>query len=574
MESSGNAYLGEGRYAHLTSTLENRLALVAGGILLLMLATRLLSGLLGSSKKTPRGDTIPLAPYWIPLLGHVPQFFFFRGSFFSWARERYSNGAFALNMFGTTHNVIFKPSLGKMLMDQKNEIVDSHSTSRYIMTAIFAWPKTQLDVYDIALPDFLEAYRHLNTNPGLSKIVDVTVAQLRKNINNLVTFSPSMVDQTWWERTSNAKSISLPGGEQAEEIDLYRLVKDFVGHTAIPSVLGTDFVDNNPEMWSDFWQMDNGFMFLATGLPRWVPIPALTSSVIARRRLVDILKRYEIALDKWTKGEDAGNEWGNLDNVSDLMKARCGIYQKHNLSIEARAAVDLALMWATNANSNPLIFWILCRVYSDSELLEQIRKEVRPYVKVRIPKQEFAIPESPILEDIEHESLTEKCPLLKAAYVESMRLDTAVWSFKIMKEDLTVAGRGKGADSDRFLVEKGTFCHVAHELHHRNPAFYEDPEVWRVDRHIKYEPTKDGGKGEGKADMGTVRPYGGGHSMCKGRQFAFREILMFTATIFTFWDMEPAKGGEWRMPKPVQLTGTNGIKGEMRVRLKRREIPQ
>lgn len=60
--------------------------------------------------------------------------------------------------------------------------------------------------------------------------------------------------------------------------------------------------------------------------------------------------------------------------------------------------------------------------------------------------------------------------------------------------------------------------------------------------------------------------------MCKGRAFALKEILIFTATIFTFYDMDPAKG-EWKVPRAAKGIGTNPIKGDMRVRIKRRRMP-
>lgn len=62
--------------------------------------------------------------------------------------------------------------------------------------------------------------------------------------------------------------------------------------------------------------------------------------------------------------------------------------------------------------------------------------------------------------------------------------------------------------------------------------------------------------------------------MCKGRQFALKEILIFSASIFTFWDMEPARSGGWKIPAGTKATGTNGINGEMRVKIKRRSIPK
>ena len=72
----------------------------------------------------------------------------------------------------------------------------------------------------------------------------------------------------------------------------------------------------------------------------------------------------------------------------------------------------------------------------------------------------------------------------------------------------------------------------------------------------------------------TVGITGGGQSMCKGRFFAQKEALVFTAVIATFWDMEAAGGGAWKLPRPKNATGTKTTNDDVRVWIKRRALPQ
>jgi len=44
-------------------------------------------------------------------------------------------------------------------------------------------------------------------------------------------------------------------------------------------------------------------------------------------------------------------------------------------------------------------------------------------------------------------------------------------------------------------------------MHHKDPAYWIEPEVWRADRHVVYK-TDDNGDKQKTADMGTVRAYG------------------------------------------------------------------
>jgi hypothetical protein len=48
---------------------------------------------------------------------------------------------------------------------------------------------------------------------------------------------------------------------------------------------------------------------------------------------------------------------------------------------------------------------------------------------------------------------------------------------------------------------------------------------------------------------------GGGSSMCKGRQLALQEVLLFTAAIVAMWEISPAKGVAWETPKKRRATG-------------------
>ena len=119
------------------------------------------------------------------------------------------------------------------------------------------------------------------------------------------------------------------------------------------------------------------------------------------------------------------------------------------------------------------------------------------------PKQEFPVPEAPRLENVDMQGLCEKCPLLKSCYIESLRLDTASWSLKVVNQDFELKPKGD-KEAQALLLKKGEYVHVAHDLHNTDPSVFENPNVWKADRHVKYDA-------DGKmlsADLGTIRPYG------------------------------------------------------------------
>jgi len=48
--------------------------------------------------------------------------------------------------------------------------------------------------------------------------------------------------------------------------------------------------------------------------------------------------------------------------------------------------------------------------------------------------------------------------------------------------------------------------------------------------------------------------------------------MLVPAIIITFWDIEAAGGGPWKMPRSVRAAGTNGAKDDVRVWMKRRQM--
>jgi hypothetical protein len=66
---------------------------------------------------------------------------------------------------------------------------------------------------------------------------------------------------------------------------------------------------------------------------------------------------------------------------------------------------------------------------------------------------------------------------------------------------------------------------------------------------------------------------GGGHSMCKGRAFAFKEIMLFSAAIISMWEIDSVDGGEWKMPRHRKATAVYNTDDSTRVWIKQRKLP-
>lgn len=100
-----------------------------------------------------------------------------------------------------------------------------------------------------------------------------------------------------------------------------------------------------------------------------------------------------------------------------------------------------------------------------------------------------------------------------------------------------------------------------------DPRLWKDPTTFDPYRFL-VEDENDPGKM--RAEMGLLSSFGGGTSICKGRFFAEREVLLFAAGLIATWDFQPVEGS-WEMPgKFYSGTGSANPKTNVRVRMTRR----
>ncbi|KAK5001757.1 hypothetical protein LTR39_006870, partial [Cryomyces antarcticus] len=134
--------------------------------------------------------------------------------------DAYAQGVFALKIFGTTHNLIYSPSLAQSLLSQKESVAAHHDVSWCIMKQVFGFPARLEKEYNVALHPILAAYQHLLKEPYLGDMLGVTVRNLEQSIPDLVTFTSSIVDQAPWERGVDVRVLQGTDGQQTVEVSL------------------------------------------------------------------------------------------------------------------------------------------------------------------------------------------------------------------------------------------------------------------------------------------------------------------------------------------------------------------
>ena len=230
-------------------------------------------------------------------------------------------------------------------------------------------------------------------------------------------------------------------------------------------------------------------------------------------------------------------------------------------------------MNSMNANANTLCFWMIMRILADPTLTQQVRDEVKPHVPITQLEPILGMQSPPRLK-ISSEGLATRCPLFKACYLEALRLDSAPCSVKTVQQDFVISeslGETRGGSApETYVLRAGSYVDIPYDVHQMDPRYYPHPDVYDPRRFLVPSDVP----GEGPAvHAGTLRPYGGGHSMCKGRNFAEPECLVFVAGVLTLWDIEPANPTKaWAIPRRTKATAVALPASEVRVRIRRRRL--
>lgn len=257
---------------------------------------------------------------------------------------------------------------------------------------------------------------------------------------------------------------------------------------------------------------------LATGLARWFPYPPLTRARLAVARIISALTTYEHELLKLDNGRETSSEWHDLDSISPLARSRHEIYNKNSLNASARAACDAEMLFHDSA-STPPIYWLLLHIYADPSLLSNIRSETKQYVSLSSPSPDFAYQESIQITHIDTSSLVsaEKCPLLFSTFLEVQRMYTAPWSSRYIPQDLLLVDRFRSSTKG-YMIQGGTYAHVAHGLCQMDGMRYKAPSVFKADRFLSTEQGFDGADEKdilraSVADLGAIDPLGEFHTL-------------------------------------------------------------
>ncbi|XP_063159360.1 5-beta-cholestane-3-alpha,7-alpha-diol 12-alpha-hydroxylase-like [Candoia aspera] len=296
------------------------------------------------------------------------------------------------------------------------------------------------------------------------------------------------------------------------------------------------------KMFEDFQQFDQFF-----------PQMVLSSLDPQSKKEVQRLRSYFwdlLSVEKLYKRENISG-W-ILDQ--DHTMAEVGMTEK------MRSRVQLLLLWASQANTGPAIFWLLAYLLKYPEAMKAVRGEVEQ--ALRETGQEGK-PLNLSLKAI-------KTPLLDSTVEEVFRLKAGSSVFRSVMEDVNL----EMDDGREYTLRKGDHLLLFPFLGlHMDPEIYPEPHTFKYDRFLSPDGVRKEFFKNGKKLKTRIMPFGGGPSMCPGRFFAVSEMKIFAILMLTHFDMELVNVEEELPPSAENRTGigtshpTHDIKFKYRLRL-------
>ncbi|KAM3930636.1 24-hydroxycholesterol 7-alpha-hydroxylase isoform 2-T2 [Leptodactylus fuscus] len=203
---------------------------------------------------------------------------------------------------------------------------------------------------------------------------------------------------------------------------------------------------------------------------------------------------------------------------------------------------SLLLLWASQANANPITFWSLAFMVSDPEVYRKVMNEVTS-VFGEAGQQPLNITEGELA----------KLPFLKSCILEAIRLRSPGAITRKVLQPLQVYN---------YEIPAGDLLMLSPYWLHRDPKHFPEPHMFRPERWKKANLEKN-------VFLDGFVAFGGGKFQCPGRWFALTEIqillvLMLYKYEFQLLDPVPKQSN-------LHLVGTQQPDGPCRVRFRQRK---
>ncbi|KAF2996349.1 hypothetical protein E8E14_000155 [Neopestalotiopsis sp. 37M] len=346
-----------------------------------------------------------------------------------------------------------------------------------------------------------------------------------------------------FQRFFGEQLSTFPAGEWVD-VQVMDFMKHSMSTAATCSLLGTRLLEINPGFIDAFWKFEKHVEPLAFGLPHWLNRSAVRARDEFRVMCLNWYKTADHEFDWDRVNMDGEDEWEPVFG-SRVSRGLSQWIKSFDFGPKSISGIYALFVFGLQSNTIVICTWVMMEIIKDPDLLLDVRQEVQQ-ASVRDSTGDSLSPEK-----------LASLPLLQSLYTEALRVHVSILITRTSVEPVTIDGYNLPAGS---IFQAPT--HVTHfdeaiwgEQHH--PA----SEFWAY-RHIKEVETRNDAGESAKERVfslsgraGSFFPYGGGISICAGRNFAKQEVLLAVAMLVLKYDIEFI---EW-----LKLDGTSSDRPPM-----------
>ncbi|KAG9195967.1 hypothetical protein G6011_01088 [Alternaria panax] len=580
-----------------------------------LLPTRLLSNS-GKVVKSQDGKRrVQSLPYWIPGVRHLWSIAFGGEKWLSGVRDSATASIVAYKAAGTKHNILLSDSLLGQIYKNMHSLELPDSCQPAVLRNAFNLPKVMESHY-LEVRNEIDQVVETELYEGTAK-EELTKASLRlltESLPDLVTFNSSIVDQMQWERVSN---VELTDGTTEAECDLFTLLNEFCCNAMLPPIIGAQFTESYQLLATDLASCNERFWALALGLPRLAPVQGLPGAALARKRLLKNFANLFMELThppvRKVPDDDesvSGEEDTDADVVTPFMKLN-ELFTKHELPAELRASIGLHLVHGIYSEVIPLIFWTILHIYSSSTAqdvkaqggspLEKIKAESKAWAQgIQPPSIHPAFPAPPEIRfgSVKEALTSTSLPYLRSCINEARRLYTCSINTYRVQKPLHLQEDGPGG-KEQWEIEADTYVDLglSRSLINSSSASHTSPEIFKHERFLNtlappsvVSPTDTSQSYKTDLVISVVSGITQLWEITPAPKKSFFDHIQEASNEATFGaeaptaeqkaakeeasrEKEDAKRNEakWVLPKATEGAGIKVPKGDIRVRIRRRE---
>ncbi|KAF2199811.1 cytochrome P450 14a-demethylase [Delitschia confertaspora ATCC 74209] len=425
----------------------------------------------------------PIVFHWVPVIGSTISYGMDPYKFFFTNREKYGN-VFTFILLGKKTTVCLDTKGNNFILNGKIKDVNAEEIYSPLCTPVFGKDV----VYDCPNSKLMEQKRFVKF--GLTQ--DALRSYVRLITQECEDFVKRHKDFKGQKGTFNVPKVMA-------ELTIY---------TASRSLQGEEVRNKFNSSFADLYHdLDMGFSPINFMLP-WVPLPHNRKRDAARNTMIQL---YSEIVQKRRSGE-AGKT--GHDMIWHLMD--CKYKDGTQVPDHEIAGIMIALLMAGQHSSSSTISWIMLRLATKPQLVEELLQEQKAVLGADLP-------------EITYDDLS-KLPLHAQVVRETLRMHAPIHSIlRQVKQPMHVEGTPYVIPTSHSLLSSPGVSAIMPEYFH-NPNVW-DPHRWDSNLAEKLEAGDEDEEkidyGWGTVSKGTNSPYlpfGAGRHRCIGEQFAYMQL--------------------------------------------------